>query len=57
MSSSKQIEDFKGVATAHVDFIYEPIQTFGLDFDIEVEAKAKDQAVFKYRQDFKMIKS
>lgn len=57
MSSSKQIEDFKGVATAHADFIYEPIQTFGLDFDIEVEAKAKDLAVFKYRQDFKMIKS
>jgi UV DNA damage endonuclease len=57
MSSSKVIEDFKGVATAHADYIYEQIQTFGLDFDIEIEAKAKDLAVMKYRQDFKIIKS
>jgi UV DNA damage endonuclease len=57
MSSSKKIEDIKGVATAHADFIYESIQTFGLDFDIEIEAKAKDLAVFKYRNDFQLIKS
>jgi UV DNA damage endonuclease len=57
MSSSKLIEDVKGVATAHADYIYEQIQTFGLDFDIEIEAKAKDLAVMKYRQDFKLIKS
>ena len=57
MSSSKQIEDVKGVATAHADYIYEQIQTFGLDFDIEIEAKAKDLAVLKYREDFKLIKS
>jgi UV DNA damage endonuclease len=57
MSSSKVIEDVKGLATAHADYIYEQIQTFGLDFDIEIEAKAKDLAVLKYRQDFKLIKS
>jgi UV DNA damage endonuclease len=57
MSSSKLIEDMKGIATAHADYIYEQIQTFGLDFDIEIEAKAKDLAVMKYRQDFKLIKS
>ena len=57
MSSSKLIEDVKGVATAHADYIYEEIQTFGLDFDIEVEAKAKDLAVLKYRKDFQLIKS
>ena len=57
MSSSKLLEDVKGVATAHADYIYEEIQTFGLDFDIEIEAKAKDLAVFKYRRDFKLIKS
>lgn len=57
MSSSKKIEDIKGVATAHADYIYESIQTFGLDFDIEIEAKAKDLAVFKYRSDFQLIKS
>jgi UV DNA damage endonuclease len=57
MSSSKLIEDMKGVATAHADYIYEEIQTFGLDFDIEIEAKAKDLAVLKYRKDFQLIKS
>jgi UV DNA damage endonuclease len=52
MSSSKKIEDEKGLATAHADYIYEKIETFGLEFDIEIEAKAKDLAVIKYRKDF-----
>lgn len=55
MSSSKRIEDKKSVATAHADFIYEKIETFGLDFDIEIEAKAKDLAVIKYRRDFNIF--
>ena len=57
MSSSKLIEDVKGVKTAHADYIYEEIQTFGLDFDTEIEAKSKDLAVFRYRRDFSLIKS
>lgn len=52
MSSSKKIEDEKGLATAHADYIYEKIETFGLEFDIEIEAKHKDLAVFKYRKDY-----
>lgn len=52
MSSSKSIEDLKSIKTAHANYIYDSIQTFGLDFDVEIEAKAKDLAVFKYRQDF-----
>ena len=52
MSSSKKIEDEKGLATAHADYIYEKIETFGLEFDIEIEAKAKDLAVIKYRRDY-----
>ena len=52
MSSSKKIEDEKVVQIAHADYIYESIQTFGQDFDCEIEAKAKDLAVLKYRQDF-----
>lgn len=52
MSSSKKIEDEKGLATAHADYIYEKIETFGLEFDIEIEAKAKDLAVIKYRKDY-----
>jgi UV DNA damage endonuclease len=52
MSSSKKLEDESGIATAHADYIYERIETFGLDFDCEIEAKAKDLAVIKYRRDF-----
>lgn len=52
MSSPKTIEDPKGLVTAHADYIYERIETFGLDFDCEIEAKAKDLAVIKYRKDF-----
>jgi UV DNA damage endonuclease len=52
MSSSKKIEDEKAVQIAHADYIYESIQTFGQDFDCEIEAKAKDLAVLKYRLDF-----
>ena len=52
MSSSRRIEDLKSVATAHADYIYEKIQTFDLEFDIEIEAKAKDLAVFKYIKDY-----
>jgi UV DNA damage endonuclease len=53
MSSSKKIEDEKSVAIAHADYIYEKIETFGLEFDTEVEAKCKDLAVLKYRESFK----
>ena len=52
MSSSKHHEDTKVVKTAHADFIYEEIQTFGETFDIEIEAKSKDIAVLKYIKDF-----
>ena len=52
MSSPKTIEDPKGLVTAHADYIYERIETFGLDFDCEIEAKAKDLAVIRYRKDF-----
>ena len=56
MSSPKIHEDVKSVATAHADYIYEEIKTFGLDFDCEIEAKAKDMAVLKYRKQFKVLK-
>ena len=52
MSSPKTHEDQKGRATAHADYIYERIETFGLDFDVEIEAKAKDLAVIKYREQY-----
>lgn len=36
---------------AHADFIYEKINTYGLDIDIEAETKAKEQAVLRYRNE------
>jgi len=56
MSSPKTLEDVSGKNIAHADYIYEEIKTFGLDFDTEIEAKAKDLAVFKYREQFKVLK-
>ncbi len=52
MSSPKTHEDQKGRATAHADYIYERIETFDLEFDVEIEAKAKDLAVIKYREQY-----
>jgi UV DNA damage endonuclease len=55
MSSSKLNESASVRKTAHADYIYEPIQDFNLQFDVEIEAKAKDLAVIKYREDFLSI--
>lgn len=52
MSSSRIIEDVKSRETAHADFIYDPIETFGFDFDVEIESKMKDISVIKYRKDY-----
>jgi UV DNA damage endonuclease len=56
MSSPKTVEDTSGKNTAHADYIYEEIETFGLLFDTEIEAKAKDLAVIKYRKEFGVLK-
>ena len=56
MSSPKTLEDASGKQIAHADYIYEEIKTFGLDFDIEIEAKAKDLAVIRYRKQFQVLK-
>ncbi len=55
MSSSRKLEDINSVVTAHADYIYEKIETFGFEFDIEIEAKAKDLAVLKYFKDFNIL--
>ena len=56
MSSPKTLEDASGKQIAHADYIYEEIKTFGLDFDTEIEAKAKDLAVIRYRKQFQVLK-
>jgi UV DNA damage endonuclease len=56
MASSIRNEDPKGLIRAHADYIYEKIETFGHEFDIEIESKSKDLAVFRYRKEFELIK-
>lgn len=56
MSSPKTLEDNSGKHIAHADYIYEEIKTYGQDFDIEIEAKAKDLAVLRYRKEFQVLK-
>lgn len=53
-SSSRQVEykDSKIKKTAHADYIYEPIQNFGYEFDTELEAKEKELAVLDYINKF-----
>lgn len=53
-SSPRYIEanDPKIKKTAHADFIYQQIESFGHEFDTDLEAKAKELAVKKYLVDF-----
>ena len=53
-SSKKKYEDPTSVATAHADYLYEEVQTYNQEIDIMFEAKAKELAVAKYRQDYKL---
>lgn len=55
-SSSKKLhEDNTVILRAHADYLYEFIETYGMDLDIELEAKAKELALLKYHKDFSMI--
>lgn len=52
-SSAKCVyEDQTVMNRAHADFIYEKIEDYGLDLDIELEAKAKEQAWNRYMKQF-----
>ena len=50
-SCRRTFEDPKCKAQAHADFVYEKINDYGHSVDIEVEAKAKEVAVLKYKED------
>lgn len=50
-SCRKTNENNDQKAQAHADYIYEIINTYGLYLDIEIEAKAKEDAIFKYLMD------
>ena len=49
-SCRKTFENFESKAQAHADYIYEKINDYGHSVDIEVEAKAKELAVLKYKE-------
>jgi len=51
-SSKKFNEDETSNKQAHADYLYEEINTYGCNIDIELEAKAKEQALLKYRKDY-----
>jgi UV DNA damage endonuclease len=54
-SCKKTFEDASVIARSHADHVYEKINNYGLTIDIEVEAKAKDLAVLKYREQFESL--
>ena len=50
-SESKNInESVQGNPRAHADYVFSRIDDFGLTLDIDLEAKAKEQALFKYQE-------
>ena len=50
-SESKNInENVSGNPRAHADYVFSRIDDFGLTLDIDLEAKAKELALFKYRE-------
>jgi UV DNA damage endonuclease len=51
-SSRKQFEDDKVPEVAHADYIYQYIDLHGREVDVMLEAKAKEQAVLRYLQEF-----
>jgi UV DNA damage endonuclease len=51
-SSKRDHEDPTSNKQAHADYVYEAINQYGLSIDIEVEAKAKERAIFNYIQKF-----
>ena len=50
-SMSEERNDPKIRENAHSDYIYNKINDYGLDIDIMIEAKAKELALLKYRED------
>ena len=53
-SSRKKYEDPTAIPTAHADYLYNRVNTYNQNIDIMFEAKAKDMAVIKYLEDYKI---
>jgi len=50
-SSRKLYEDASTLDRSHADYVYDVIPSYGIEADVEIEAKAKDLALLKYRDD------
>lgn len=56
LSNSRQLEDPKEAKNAHSDWYYTPFIDCGLEVDVVLEAKMKERALMKYRQDFEQVR-
>jgi UV DNA damage endonuclease len=54
-SCKKLYEDATVVNRAHADYIYEKIESYGLNIDVDIEAKAKELALINYVNKFETI--
>jgi len=54
-SSRREHEEPTAAREAHADYIYEPINTYGKEVDIVLEAKMKEQALARYQKEFGKI--
>ena len=50
--SKRNKEGAKVVENAHSDYVYDKINDYGNEFDVVIEAKAKELALLKYREDY-----
>lgn len=54
-SSAKKLhEDSSAIIRAHADYIYEEINDYGMDLDIELEVKAKELALQRYVKQYEL---
>lgn len=55
--SRRNYEDPLCKEVAHSDWIYQKVETYGMDFSIEFEVKMKEKALLKYLEDFDYTES
>ena len=48
--SRRKEQNIECMQQAHSDYVYTPIQTYGYNFDLMIEAKAKELALLQYRK-------
>jgi UV DNA damage endonuclease len=51
-SSKKRFEDPQSTEASHAEYVYENVNTYGMEVDVMLEAKAKEKATLQYLQQF-----